>query len=238
MSTPDDVGLGELRRAGSSALAFNAPLSESRARESMAFLGSNVPRTAVDLGCGTGRYLCMFAAAEPQLQGLGIDNDRQRVELARRAAAEAGLDTRLEFVVGDALSYQTEADAAICIGSSHACGGTSSMFERLAKVCSHGVAVVGDAIWASEPDEWCRAAFGDVPDGIAQLVALAGRFGWTVDDASVSSSDEWDHFERAWCRGVEAVGTERARLLAHERALEYEQRYRGILGFGWLYLHR
>jgi hypothetical protein len=79
--------------------------------------------------------------------------------------------------------------------------------------------------------------FGDVPNGIDDLVVLARRHGWQVENAEVSTLEEWDHFEGEWCRGVRSVGTAQALRFADERTDEY-QRYRGVLGFGWLHLRR
>jgi hypothetical protein len=76
-----------------------------------------------------------------------------------------------------------------------------------------------------------------MPNGVEDLVVLARRYDWHVENAEVSTLEEWDRFEGEWCRGVRSVGTAQALRFADERADEY-QRYRGVLGFGWLHLRR
>ena len=76
-----------------------------------------------------------------------------------------------------------------------------------------------------------------MPFGVEELGELAEQHGWEVVAASTSSLAEWDDFEFTWNRGVQTVGTDLARAFAAQRAEEY-QRYRGILGFGWLHLVR
>jgi len=53
----------------------------------------------------------------------------------------------------------------------------------------------------------------------------------------VSNLDEWDEFEHDWGAGVRSVNTPEDHAFADGRAAENE-RYQGVLGFGWLTLTR
>jgi len=55
----------------------------------------------LDIGCGSGVYLCSAANANPYLKGIGIESDQKAVEIARQVIAEHGLNNRIEIVQGD-----------------------------------------------------------------------------------------------------------------------------------------
>lgn len=229
--------LAELKKAGSDALTFNAPLSLDRARSSIAFIGSSNPKFVVDFGCGTGSYIRLLIELSPTMQGLGLDLDAEVIQKARACCLSQELKDRLVFEIADASQHGGTVDASICIGSAHVFGDAAAMFRRLAEIQPSGVAVVGDGVWMGAPDAWCLSTFGDLPYGAEGLATIAVRYGWKVVEASISSLAEWDEFEFRWNRGVQAVGTDLAHTFAAQRADEY-QRYRGILGFAWLHLVR
>ena len=64
-----------------------------------------VSRTDVvyDLGCGDGRIV-IAAATRYGARGVGIDLDPERIQEANRLARQAGVSTRVSFVVGDIFS--------------------------------------------------------------------------------------------------------------------------------------
>jgi SAM-dependent methyltransferase len=236
-SKPQDALIRELKKAGSDALVFNAPLSFARATDSFDFVVRSGAGFVVDFGCGTGSYVRLLVEALPDLRGLGIDLDEDGIETARRGCLEDGHAGRLSFEVGDASLYRGPVDMSICIGSSHVFGNAHEMFNRLAEIQRSGLAIIGDGVWMDTPDAWCLSTFGEMPKGAEGLGAIAEQQGWTVAAESTSSLAEWDDFEFTWNRGVQSVGTELALAFAAQRAEEY-QRYRGILGFGWLHLAR
>lgn len=55
----------------------------------------------VDVGCGAGWSAIALARAYPDAVVHGVDIDAPSIEQARRNAAEAGVDGRVEFVLGD-----------------------------------------------------------------------------------------------------------------------------------------
>jgi cyclopropane fatty-acyl-phospholipid synthase-like methyltransferase len=228
----------DLRAAGAAAVAVNAPMGSTRLDDVVAWLAERAPADVLDLGCGHGALLVALARAVPEGTALlGIDLDEAAVVAARARAEAAGVGGRVEVALGDAGAHDGAHDAVTCVGAAHALGGAAGALARLHDlVRPGGAAVLGDGIWATEPDGWCRDAFGDLPtrDG---LVEAAAQMGWRVADVDESTLEEWDAFEAAWTAGVEAVGTDAARAFAAARRQEY-RRYRGVLGFAWLRLRR
>lgn len=220
-------------QAGAHALEFNAPLGATRADAIVATLQSS-SGAVVDLGCGRGSLLHRFAAAAPERLAVGVDSDADSIALAQ---AQPTTSDHLTFEVADATTWTGPDDigAVIAVGVSHVFDGPTGQFQHVAAMCPDGVSVVGDGVWQANPDSWCRETFGDLPNGVDQLAELARAAGWKVTDAAVSTVDEWDDFEHGWIAGVRAIDTDEANTFADERAAEYE-RYRGVLGFGWLML--
>ncbi len=237
MTTPDD-DLGPLFDAGAAAVAFNAPLSMTRAEQLIDRLALQEPAVVVDLGCGHGELVRALARRLTEATVIGIDIDDSSVQSAEAKTQAAGLDDRARFEVADATTWSGTADAALCVGASHAFGGPGPMFNRLADVVPQGTVVVGDSNWQQPPSPWCLEAFGPLPDGLNEVRQLASDAGWTVTRADESTMDEWDDFERTWSEGVRAVGTEAAARFAESRQQEYLDHYRGVLGFCWLELAR
>lgn len=241
MDLPSDVR-AVLFDAGSEAVAFNAPLSSERAERLVDRLGAVTGERPVvaDLGCGWGAMSRLVASRLTGATVVGVDLDESSIGRARARAEEASLGDRVRFEVADAADWDGPGDpleAVLCVAASHAFGGTAAMFSRLAELVPTGAAMVGDGLWQSPPDDWCREAFGEPPTGLDGLVAEAERAGWTIVDADTSTLDEWDEFEGAWIDGVRSVGTPVARAFADERAADRD-RYRSVLGFGWLVLRR
>jgi hypothetical protein len=227
-----------LVRAGGSALQWNVPLGEDRAAALLGALLVGDPATVVDLGCGRAELLLRSLGRAPLARGVGVDTDRSLLAETERRAADLGLADRVELVEAEARSWEGRADAALCVGSSHALGGTGTMFGHLASVVPTGRVVVGDGVFLAPPDAWCRDAFGDLPDGLAGLWVAATAAGWVVVEADTSTAAEWDSFESRWRDGVLATGAPGAAGFADERRRDYEGRYRGVVGFGWLVLER
>jgi SAM-dependent methyltransferase len=229
----DDDTRASLIDAGAGSLDVNAPMSARRGDDIGDFV-ARLGATMLDIGCGSGWLACRTAVRHPSLAIVGVDIDQAAIERGRSLALDEGVADRVRFAVGDAASLMTTTETAVCVGASHAFGDTEAMLRALRDLASLA-AVVGDGIWLAEPDEAIEAMFGQLPLGVDGLVAVAERCGWTVADADVSTLEEWDRFESGWCGGVRDVGTAEAVAFADARWAEY-QNYRGVLGFGWLYL--
>ncbi len=236
----DRESLDTLMDAGRDAVEFNSPMLAARAEAIVNSIDrrsySVVSRAVVDFGCGRGRLLQQIIERTSDGRGLGLDTDDASLATARREAATIGLSERLDFQAVDASAWDGVCDVAICVGSSHLFGGTAEMFKSLAAQQPE-VAVVGLELWEAEPTAWCLEQFGEMAPGIDSLAEQARAAGWLVEAQSTSSLAEWDGFEETWIGGVRSLGTDVAVGFAAERAEAY-QRYRGVLGFGWLTLVR
>ena len=217
---------------------INAPMGSARLAEVTAWVVETGPRDVVDLGCGHGVMAIELAKAlGPHAHVTGIDVDGDVVRAARERAAAAGVADRCTIKEADVAGHHGTHDASICVGSTHAFGGIRGALDRMIDLTRPGgVAVVGDGVWATKPDAWCRDTFGDLPTR-NDLISMAGQLGWEIEDVDGSTLQEWDDFEAAWTDGVEGVGTQQAIDVASQRREEYRH-YRGVLGFAWLLLRR
>jgi cyclopropane fatty-acyl-phospholipid synthase-like methyltransferase len=88
------------------------------------FLENNPPGRALDLGCGTGTNV--ITLAEHGWQGTGVDFVPRAIRLARRKGRRAGLESRVNFIVGDVLSpdsFRGVYDLILDIGCFHSFSG-------------------------------------------------------------------------------------------------------------------
>ncbi len=232
-----------LAAARYAALTWNTPLSQAHADVLLDHLDLTPATTVVDLGCGWGELL-LRVAARGVAKAVGVDTAPAGLDRGRRAALVRGLDVK--FVEREAAAWRGTADRALCIGSSHALGGSRAMLGALAEVVPSGRVLVGDGCWERPPTEAAHAIFGDDVLPLADLVAACGETGWQVLHLSTADQHEWDDFEsrhragtREWLlanpddpRAAEVKAKEDAR----ER--EYLTSYRSVLGFAYLVLAR
>lgn len=236
MEIPDD-DVRAFLKTGADTLTFNSPLGMRRASALVDRLAEFSPDSVVDLGCGRGNLARAIAVALPNATVVGVDTDTQAIEQAQARAVADRLDHRLRFETADAALWPGPADATICVGASHAFGGTAGMLQRLSHIVPQGIAAIGEGVWNQDPDPWCLETFGHLPAGPDALVAEAVSAGWSILEQGMSTLAEWDAFEHGWIAGVRSIGTESATAFARQREHEY-QRYRNVLGFCWLVLRR
>ena len=232
-----------LAAARYSALVWNTPLRQAHADELLDHLDLAAADTIVDLGCGWGELL-LRAAARGVPKAVGVDTDPAGLDRGRRAALVRGLDVK--FVEREAAAWRGTADRALCIGSSHALGGSRAMLDALAEVVPSGRVLVGDGCWESAPTPAARDIFGDDVLPLADLVAACGEAGWQVLHVSTADQHEWDDFESRHRAGVREwllanpddprAAEVKAREDARER--EYLTVYRRVLSFAYLVLAR
>jgi cyclopropane fatty-acyl-phospholipid synthase-like methyltransferase len=226
----------ELRRIAHAGLTFNAPLSGVRADALVRALSVAPGHHVLDLGCGWGELLLRTVAAHQATTGTGVDTDRKTLDRGRRLAAQRGLHERVEFVEAEASSFDDHGDVVLCVGSSHAFGGAAEALRALrASVAPGGLVLHADGFWAREPGAVAHRMIGDLPR-FEELLELARVAGFGVEHADRSSPEEWDAFEAGWRSGLEASSDPDALALAAERKRDYEDGYRGALGFAWLVL--
>jgi putative methylase len=74
--------------------------------------GDIVGKRVLDLGCGTGR-LGLAAAFLGAEQVVGVDIDPSAIEVAKRNAAKAGLESKVQFINADISTVQGHFDTAL-----------------------------------------------------------------------------------------------------------------------------
>lgn len=232
-----------LAAARYAALRWNTPLSTDHAAELLTHLGLTTSTSIVDVGCGWGELL-LSAAARGVAKAVGVDTDPAGLDRGRQAATAHGLD--VEFVEQPAADWRGTADRALCIGSSHALGGSRAMLAALADVVPRGRVLIGDGCWETRPTQAALDILGDGVLPLADLVTACAETGWQVLHLSLADQREWDDFEsrhragtREWLLANQndpRAAEVRAREDARER--EYLTGYRGVLGFAYLVLAR
>ena len=226
-------------------LTWNTPLSDSHASELLGRFELGAAHRILDLGCGRGELLLQALARAPAARGLGVDLDRSELDQARTAAKERGLAERVTFVAHDATKYDGTADRVMCIGASHAWGGTDAALTKLRpRTTPKGLLLFGDGYWVRPPPKRFVETFGSLSDSLNALTSHAKAAGWRLLHADSADESEWDHFEESSYRGLERFArrapdhpfSKSARDFAAQRRKAYYEGYRGILGFAYLIL--
>ena len=226
----------DFRRLAHAGLTFNAPLSDERADGLVTALPIAPGHHVLDLGCGWGEILLRVLAAHPATTGTGVDTAKEALDRGVLAAARRGLHGRVEFVEADAATFVDVADVVVCVGASHAFGETADAFHRLRQSVTPGGRVLyGDGFWATPPATSALETIGALPS-LDELRATAASADFRVERDEVSTLAEWDAFETGWRAGLESSALPDAVEFAEKRRRDYEDGYRGAIGFSWLVL--
>ena len=242
----DDDGLAEAKCA---AMRWNTPLSEAHAEMLLDRLELPGSGSILDLGCGWGELLvrAVSAARDSRVTGIGVDTYGPDLERGRSAAAGRGLEDRVTFVEASAVGWDKPADRVLCIGATHAWGGSVGAITALSEMVKpDGMLLLGDGFWAREPSNAATEIFGEDVMPLADLVRRAHSAGWQIRHLSEADQSEWDEFETTWRLGrhrwlaAHPDAPEAAKLRAEleQSLLEYLDVYRGVLGYCYLVLTR
>ena len=241
----DYSDLDEVRYAD---MRWNTPLSEEHAALLIERLGVHEASTFVDLGCGWGELLLRAVEASgAESTGIGVDTDVQALTRGQALAVGRGLADRVTFKEGEAAAWREPADRVLCIGASHAWGGTENALVALADVLAPGGRLLfGDGCWENPPTPAAAALFEDEVLPLEVVVEHAHAAGWRVLHLSTADQREWDDFESTWRAGrqrwlIENPDDARAthvRGELDEHLRDYVTVYRGVLGFSYLVLAR
>ena len=125
--------------------------------------------SVLDLGCGTGGLVLDLCRAYPGLRAVGLDIAPDAVRYAQARAAEAGLQDRVSFVVGDAFApADWPAEAAACdffvaVGAvhEHFRDGEAAVVELLRRYAALLGAPGGKTLLLAEPELNVDAADAD-----------------------------------------------------------------------------
>jgi SAM-dependent methyltransferase len=243
----------DLDQARYARMRWNTPLSAGHAGLLMDRLDLRPGLRITDLGCGWGELLLRAVAhamtggpsAACPATGTGVDTDAAALDRARALARQRHLDQHVDFTQADAAAWRGAADRVLCVGASHAFGGTEPALKALAQVTAPGGRLLfGDGYWAGTPSPAAAAIFGEAVPSLPQLLEASRAAGWRVIHMSTADQREWDDFESTFRAGRQEW------LLAHgddpraaevrdwldAREREYVEAYRGILGFAYLIL--
>ena len=229
-------------------MRWNTPLSESHAELLLDRLSVDRHSVLVDLGCGWGELLLRAVSRPggPPARAAGVDTDEALLARARRLASGYGVSEHVEFLRLNAADWTGPTNRVICIGASHAWGGTEKALRALLTQTEPGGRLVfGDGYWQAEPSPRAQAIFGSL-SSLQAVVGYASALGWRVLHVSSADQREWDEFESDWRRGREewllhnpsAKQAQALREKLDERLQEYLSIYRGVLGFCYLVLAR
>jgi SAM-dependent methyltransferase len=234
-------------------MRWNAPLSGGHADLLLDRMGLGPGQAITDLGCGWGELLMnAVARAGRGAAGTGIDLDEppqaapgapQVLTRAREEAARRHLE--VQFIQADMTAWPGTADRVLCVGASHAFGGTTAALRALAgQVRPGGRLLFGDGFWAQPPAPEAVGLFGEQTMALPDLMEACRGEGWRVIHLSTASQLEWDDFESTFRAGRQEW------LLAHPahpraagirewidvRERQYLTVYRQTLGFAYLVL--
>jgi cyclopropane fatty-acyl-phospholipid synthase-like methyltransferase len=233
-------------------MRWNTPLSEEHAALLLQRLDVRPGLRILDLGCGWGELLLRAVAAggttdTAATTGIGVDTDDAALARGRTLAAGRSLDKHATFVKEDAAAWREPADRVLCVGASHALGGTAAALKALAELVRPGGRLLfGDACWERPPTTEAVEIFGDEIMPLADLIEQARGLRWRVLHFSTADQREWDDFECTWYAGrqewlLEHPEDPRAAEVREEldtRLRQYVSVYRGVLGLGYFVLGR
>lgn len=234
-------------------MRWNAPLSAEHADLLLDRMSLGPGQAIADLGCGWGELLMnAVARAGPGAVGTGIDLDEppevvpevpEVLPGARDEAARRRLE--VQFIKADVSAWRGIADRVLCVGASHAFGGTVAALRALAgHVRPGGRLLFGDGFWAQPPSREAVGLFGEQTMPLPDLMEACRGEGWRVIHLSTASQLEWDDFESAFRAGRQEwllanPGHPRAaeiRDWIDARERQYVTVYREVLGFAYLVL--
>lgn len=244
MSSVDDLTAVRYAR-----MRWNTPLSKPHAALLLQQLDIPAGAHVVDLGCGWGELLLQAVGADDtgSTTGTGVDIDDAALARGRRLAADRSLEQRVTFLKHDAAAWREPADRVLCIGASHAFGGTLAAFTALADLVRPGGRLLfGEGFWERPPTVEATKILGAGIMPLADLVEHARSLGWRVLHVSTADQREWDDFESTWLAGrqewlLRHPDDPRAAGLRDEldaRLREYVGVYRGVLGLAYFVLGR
>lgn len=222
---------------------FAAPVGDASVARLLDRLDPPPGSRVLDLGCGSGAWLLELLSRRPDLTAVGVDTHLHPDRVARAGAR--GVGDRLTWHEGDAADWWDGSHGAVlCVGASHAFGGTAAMLDAVAThLAPGGRALVGDGFWERPPSPAALAALDAEPEDfptLPGLVGLAEGRGWAVTYAHVSSPEEWDDYEWSWTGsltewalrpGTDPEDRDHALAAARRHREAWLDGYRGELGF-------
>ena len=188
---------------------FCNPIGAEKLDRMLGLLDLTPGARVLDIGCGKGELMVRMMERY-SVAAVGVDTNPHFVKEARARAAARVPKGTLELHERDFASFPVAPGsfvAAACIGSTHACGGYRQALRALRDaVCPGGHVLVGEGYWKRDPPpEYLTAldAGRDDYNDHAGNIAAAAAEGLIPLYATVSSDDDWDHYEGLYASAVE-----------------------------------
>ena len=220
--------------------AIQNPTSPEKIRRVGDLLRLTSHSRVLDLACGRGGPGIVLAETFG-CRILGVEKAPEFVQVARERIAQAGLESLIDVIEGDARDVQLEPnsyDAALCLGASFIWDGLDGTLAALApRVKPRGHVVVGEPFWRQWP-----LPEGIDPEGFTSLPRTIERFK-AADLVPIglvaASEDDWDAYESLHWRALEDWLAENPndpdaieiRRRHHEARDHYLSVQRGLLGW-------
>ena len=187
-------------------LAFQNPLNAGRVDELIARLPLRPGDRVVDLGCGKAELLIRLTERHG-VHGIGVDHSAYFLAEARGEASRRLADGGLDLLEEDAREVHLEPASfalAATVGASGIFGGYRQTLRALARLVGpQGLVLFGEGYWRREPSTPYLAAQEAELDELttfAGTVDAAADEGLELVEALVSSTEDWERYERAWAQ--------------------------------------
>lgn len=169
-------------------------------------LGLDEESRVLDIASGRGGpALVLSRAFGCAVRGIEISPDFHAV--AEQRIADAGLDDRVTFALGDAAEAEhapASYDAALCLGASFVYGSLADTVEALSPaVRPGGHVVVGEPYWRRLPLPDDYEDRNDPWTTLEGTVTIFETSGLPVVSVIASSEDDWDRYETLHWQAVE-----------------------------------
>ncbi|MBC3840080.1 methyltransferase domain-containing protein [Streptacidiphilus sp. 4-A2] len=225
-----------------------APLDDTSVRLLLERAVRGGDERLLDLGCGTAPWLLRALAAHPGVTGAGVDTSAEALELARAAAEQAGVGSRLRLHRRDAVGFTAAEpfDVVLSVGAGHAFGGLLPTLDAARALLAPGGRVLaGEAFWLREPSAAARELLGDCQD-LAGTMAEVAAHGWIPVFGHISTRQELDDYEWCWTGSLAAwaldhpgePGSAEALAASAGHRTQWLEGYRDSFGFVTLVLRR
>lgn len=193
-------------------LAYCNPISHAKAEQLIDLLDLPKGAWVIDIGCGKAELLIRLVERYG-VRAVGVDRSARFLDEARRRAQPRVPGPALSLHQADAAEFLDRDTgrryaAALCIGSTHALGGLRQTLARLPRrVEPGGWVLLGDGYWKQPPPaEYLQALGASADDYLTHAgnLDLLVRAGLIPLHACTATQDEWDQYEWAYLRGIEA----------------------------------
>ena len=218
-------------------LAIMNPTSPERVLAAARAAELSADDVVLDLGCGNGTALALFAAASG-CRGLGIESRPSAVAAAQELIRGRDLEDRVEIRCGDASILDGLPDGisvALCLGSASVFGGIEEAIVALrGRLGPDGRAILGERYWRTErvPPEFARGFTDCVTE--YELLTIVREHGFALTGIIRSTEADFDAYEAsiwAGCRDVLSRDPDDHEVRAYLERLQDE-----YLGYGREYV--